>query len=559
MLIELIIRNFVLVEHAVLTVAPNLTVLTGETGAGKSLLLDALGAVLGDKAQPFWVRPNCDKAEVSAEFNISSLRVAQDWLNEYELNETENSCLLRRVINADGRSKAYINGTSVTLSQLRQLTELLVEMHSQHEHHALLQPRVQLALLDTFSQHPDIKQCVRQAWGVWNKLIQTRIQLQANAQSRQERMALLSFQHEELSAYPLTEGEYETLSNEHTRLSHAQDIVNALSQTQQIISNDRSGCLIQLVQGLRLLENINNHDERLTPLIVQYKMAMTEFEDISEQLQHHERHTIVDDYQLNTLDTQLGHYHRLAKKYFVMPNELWHKLQTIRDELNNLQGQSETLETVDREIEQALASYKIQADALSSLRQQAAPKLAQLIVQQLQALGMIHSRLAWEMTQSTQPQPTGWDNAQIIFSANPGQALYPMNKVASGGELARISLAIEVCVADQTHLPVLVFDEVDVGVGGGVADSIGQKLSSIAKHKQVLCITHQPQVAAWGEQHWSIAKISDGESTLTTIEILDEMGRIHELARMLGTTDDSIETQQHAQHLLNRVKKKKKD
>jgi len=558
MLLELNIRNFVLVEHAQLLVAPKLTVLTGETGAGKSLLLDALGAVLGDKAQPFWVRPNSDKAEVSAEFDIRELQVAQDWLTEHDLDENTESCLLRRVINSDGRSKAYINGTSVTLGQLRQFTELLVEMHSQHEHHALLQPSVQLNLLDTWGQHATLKNQVRQTWATWHKLMQTRNQLQADAQSRQERLALLSFQHEELSAHPLAEGDYELLSNEHSRLSHAQDIVGALSQTYQLITNDRGGCLTQLGQGLRGLEDISHHDDTLCELITQYKAAITELDDISEQLQQRARHTVVDDYRLSELDTKLSALHRLAKKYFVMPNELWLKLQTISDELASLQNQSETLETLDKDIEKALAAYKKLADELSAKRQQAAPKIAALIIEQLQALGMTHSRLEWQLTQQEQPQATGWDVAQIVFSANPGQSLYPMQKVASGGELARISLAIEVCVADQIHLPVLVFDEVDVGVGGGVADSIGQKLASIAKHKQVLCITHQPQVAAWGDQHWSIAKASDGESTLTQIDILDEAGRIHELARMLGTTDDSVETQQHALHLLTRAQKKKR-
>jgi DNA repair protein RecN (Recombination protein N) len=557
MLLELTIRNFVLVESAKLEVSPKLTVLTGETGAGKSLLLDALGAVLGDKAQPFWVRPNCDKAEVSAEFDVSQLDVAQQWLTEHELDDNDGHCLLRRVINSDGRSKAYINGSSVTLGQLRQFTELLVEMHSQHEHHALLQPSVQLNLLDTWGQHASLKSQVKQAYSTWNKLNQTRVQLQANAQSRQERVALLAFQDEELSAYPLNEGDYELLSNEHSRLSHAQDIVSALSQTHQWITNDRGGCLTQLGQGLRLLEDISSHDSGLGALINQYKAAITELEDISEQLQQNARHTVVDDYRLTELDSQLSNLHRLAKKYFVMPNELWLKQQTIREELNSLHNQSETLEVLDKEIEQALADFSKHANKLSKLRLDAAPKLATLIVQQLQALGMTHSRLEWQLTQQEQPLATGWDVAQIVFSANPGQALYPMNKVASGGELARISLAIEVCVADQIHLPVLVFDEVDVGVGGGVADSIGQKLAAIAKHKQVLCITHQPQVAAWGDQHWCIAKATDGENTLTHIEVLNDEGRVHELARMLGTTDDSVETQQHAQHLLTRTKKKK--
>lgn len=558
MLLELTIRNFVLVEMAKLSVSPNLTVLTGETGAGKSLLLDALGAVLGDKTQPFWVRPNCHKAEVTAEFDVSQLDIARQWLSDNELDENTTTCLLRRTINPDGRSKAYINGHSVPLSQLRQFAEQLVEMHSQHEHHALLQPRVQLNLLDTWGQHQQLKNKVSQAYTSWHKLNQTRQQLQADAKNRQERVALLSFQQEELSTIQLTEGDYEELSNEHSRLSHAQDILSTLAQTQTLFDDERSGSLMQLRQGLRLLENMDGQDEALHNTMNQYRNALTELEDVSEQLEQRARHTIVDDYRLNTLDAQLSNMHRLAKKYFVMPNELWHKIQNINEELDSLQDQNEVLESLDKEIEQALFDYKKVADKLSAQRQKAAPQIAQLIIQQLQALGMTHSRLEWQLTQQAQPQETGWDSAEILFSANPGQVLYPMSKVASGGELARISLAIEVCVADQIHLPVLVFDEVDVGVGGSVADSIGQKLANIAQHKQVLCITHQPQVAAWGDQHWRIAKLTTGNNTLTSIQVLDDAGRTDELARMLGTTDDSIETQHHAQHLLTRTKAKKR-
>ncbi len=556
MLLSLHIRNFVLVDEAQLNVEAGLTVLTGETGAGKSLLLDALGAVLGDKAQPFWVRPGCDKAEVSAEFNVSELPSAQHWLAEQELAD-EDQCLLRRVINNDGRSKAYINGTSVTLGQLRQLAEMLIELHSQHEHHALLTAQRQLALIDTWSQNHAMRKQVKQAWQAWHELYQQQQQLLTSEQQRQERLTLLRFQADELKDMNLEEGDYETLTSEHARLAHAADITQHLQQTLSLFEHDRQGILGQLNQGLRLLESIQAHDASLTPLIEQFQASMVELGDIQDQLHHRARHTLVDDHRLAELESQLSELHRLSKKYFVAADELWRKKADIMSELDQITAQDANRDSLAEACEQALTHYQQLAQQLSEQRQAAAPQLANLVMQELHQLGMTHSRLEWRFNALTQPHSHGLDQCEIVFSANPGQTLYPMSKVASGGELARISLAIEVCVAEQIALPTLIFDEVDVGVGGGIADSIGQKLAKIAQHKQVLCITHQAQVAAWGDQHWHIAKQTDGEQTLTQVRTLDSAQRVEELSRMVGTQEASQETLAHAEQMLARTARKK--
>lgn len=556
MLLSLHIRNFVLVDEAQLNVEAGLTVLTGETGAGKSLLLDALGAVLGDKAQPFWVRPGCDKAEVSAEFNVSELPSAQHWLAEQELAD-DDQCLLRRVINNDGRSKAYINGTSVTLGQLRQLAEMLIELHSQHEHHALLTAQRQLALIDTWSQNHAMRKQVKQAWQAWHELYQQQQQLLTSEQQRQERLTLLRFQADELKDMNLEEGDYETLTSEHARLAHAADITQHLQQTLSLFEHDRQGILGQLNQGLRLLESIQAHDASLTPLIEQFQASMVELGDIQDQLHHRARHTLVDDHRLAELESQLSELHRLSKKYFVAADELWRKKADIMSELDQITAQDANRDSLAEACEQALTHYQQLAQQLSEQRQAAAPQLANLVMQELHQLGMTHSRLEWRFNALTQPHRHGLDQCEIVFSANPGQTLYPMSKVASGGELARISLAIEVCVAEQIALPTLIFDEVDVGVGGGIADSIGQKLAKIAQHKQVLCITHQAQVAAWGDQHWHIAKQTDGEQTLTQVRTLDSAQRVEELSRMVGTQEASQETLAHAEQMLARTARKK--
>lgn len=556
MLLTLHIRNFVLVDEAQLNVEAGLTVLTGETGAGKSLLLDALGAVLGDKAQPFWVRPGSDKAEVSAEFNVSVLPSAQQWLAEQELAD-EDICLLRRVINSDGRSKAYINGTSVTLGQLRQLAEMLIELHSQHEHHALLTAQRQLTLVDTWSQNHDLRKQVKQAWQAWHSLYQQQQQLLTSEQQRQERLTLLRFQADELKDMNLEEGDYETLTSEHARLAHAAEITQHLQQTLSLFEHDRQGILGQLNQGLRLLESIQAHDASLTPLIEQFQASVVELGDIQDQLHHRARHTLVDDHRLAECESQLSELHRLSKKYFVTADELWRKKADITNELDQLTAQDANRDSLAEACEQALTRYQQLAQQLSEQRQSVAPQLAALVMQELHQLGMTHSRLEWRFNALTQPHSHGIDQCEIVFSANPGQTLYPMSKVASGGELARISLAIEVCVAEQIALPTLIFDEVDVGVGGGIADSIGQKLAKIAQHKQVLCITHQAQVAAWGDQHWHIAKQTDGEQTITQVRTLDSAQRIEELSRMVGTQEASQETLAHAEQMLARTTRKK--
>lgn len=556
MLQHLHIRNFVLVEQAELDVSQGLTVMTGETGAGKSLLLDALGAVLGDKTQPFWVRPGSDKAEVIADFDIQQLPEAQAWLSEQSLDD-DNQCLLRRVINADNRSKAYINGTSVTLTQLRQLAQHLIEIHSQHEHHALLTASKQLALIDSWSQNKTLRAEVFTAWQTWHRLDVQQKQLIANEQQRQERLALLSFQAEELTDMQLQQGDYEFLSQEHTRLAYAAEISDNLAQTSQLLTDERIGVINQLTQGLKHLQDTLEHDDSVQDLVNQYQSSIIEIEDIYSQIQQKRHNTTIDDHRLADLEKQLAEQHRLAKKYFVAPESLWLKKEQIMQELDALQQQHQVREHIEFECQQALQVYETVADKLSQQRQQASPQLAQRILLQLQQLGMQHSQLEWRFKRLSQPSSNGLDECQIYFSANPGQALYPMSKVASGGELARISLAIEVCVAEQIALPSLVFDEVDVGVGGGIADSIGEKLANIAQHKQVLCITHQPQVAAWGDTHWHISKHTDGQQTHTQVIALSVAEREQELARMVGTQDNNDATQQHAVQMLSRAAHKK--
>lgn len=556
MLSQLNIRNFVLVEQAELMVHSGLTIITGETGAGKSLLLDALGAVLGDKTQPFWVRPGSDKAEVIAEFDISHQQEAQHWLREQAL-DADDECIIRRIISADNRSKAFINGINVTLTQLRELAECLIEIHSQHEHHSLLTASKQLALIDQWSQNQALRQQVQAAWQTWYQLHQQQQQLIANEQQRQERLALLQFQAEELQAIHWQQGDYEQYSQEQTRLAHAADIINHLAQVQTHLAAERTGALAQLTQGLRLLENVYEHDHNIEPLISQYRSALLEIEDIHTQVQHHQHHTHVDDHRLTELEQQLSEHHRLAKKYFVAPEELWLKKEAIYQELEALTQQYQTREHIEVACAQALEKYQHIATQLTQQRQQAAQQLAEQILVQLKQLGMPHCQLEWRFSRLEQPTRLGLDACQIYFSANPGQTLYPMSKVASGGELARISLAIEMCVAEQIALPCLVFDEIDVGVGGGIADSIGEKLATIARHKQVLCITHQPQVAAWGDTHWHIYKHTDGQQTQTQVIVLSHEARITEMARMLGTQEAHAVTHQHAKQMLTRALTKK--
>ncbi len=556
MLEQLLIRNFVLVEQADLTLQAGLTILTGETGAGKSLLLDALGAVLGDKAQAFWVRPHSDKAEVTAAFSLATLNNAKAWLAERDLQQDDdNQCLLRRVIYATGKTKAYINGSAVTLTQLKQLAELLVELHSQHEHHTLLKASQQLALLDSWAQLGNLSKQVKQAYKQWQQRVDEKRMLAARLAQQAEKQALLQFQLQELSPFAFVEGEYEQISQEHHRLAHAQDIAHALTQAQAVLNDGHDSAINQLNHLLHHLGKVSAFDTQIAPLSQQAQSALAELTDLYQGLRQLARQMVSDDARLTHLDGRLQDYHRMSKKYLISPEALWQAVAERLADQQDLADADQLLTEMDAQIALALADYQQVANQLSQARQAAAPNLSTEVLAELSRLGMPHSQLVWQLHPQIQPQPFGQESAEILFSANVGQGLHPMAKVASGGELSRISLAIEVCVAHQISLPVLVFDEIDVGVGGGVASAIGQKLATLAKHKQVLCITHQAQVAAWGDQHWHIAKSVVGDSTQTHINILDTEGRVNELARMIGTGELDETTRQHALQMIIHTRK----
>ncbi len=558
MLEQLLIKNFVLVSQAELTLTAGLTILTGETGAGKSLLLDALGAVLGDKAQSFWVRPNADKAEVSASFQIQQLANAKAWLLDHELtSEEEDHCLIRRVIHADGKTKAYINGSAVTLTQLRQLAEMLVELHSQHEHHALLKSAQQLALLDNWAQLGDQVKQVKQAYKQWHQAVEDKQTLLARVAQQAEKQALLRFQLQELVPFNFVEGEYEQISQEHHRLAHAQEIGHALTQAQSLLNDADDSAISQLNHLLYHLAKIERFDAHISELMKQGQSALAELSDLYQGLRHLARGSVSDDQRLAEMDHRLQTYHQMAKKYLLAPESLWQKVEQLQADQEDLEQSDQRLEEMDARIAQCLQAYQQVASQLSLARQTASPKLSAEVIAELEQLGMPHSQLQWQLTPQSAPQPFGNESADILFSANVGQGLHPMVKVASGGELSRISLAIEVCVATQISLPVLVFDEIDVGVGGGVASAIGQKLSRLAQSKQVLCITHQAQVAAYGDQHWHIAKSVIDEQTQTQITVLDDVGRVNELARMIGTGKQDDTTQRHAQQMIQQAREEK--
>lgn len=563
MLEHLAIKNFVLVAHADLTFTSGLTMLTGETGAGKSLLLDALGAVLGDKAQAFWVRPGADKAEVSASFHIQHLANAKAWLADHDLgaketltSDAENHCLIRRVIHADGKTKAYINGSAVTLTQLRQLAEMLVELHSQHEHHALLKPAQQLALLDNWAQLSDLTKRVKQQYKRWSKAVEDKQILKAKLAQQAEKQDLLRFQLQELAPFAFIEGEYEQINQEHRRLANAHEIGHALDQAQSVLNDADDSAISQLNHLLYHLAKVESFDTQITQFIQQGQGALAELSDLYQALRQVARGMTSDDHRLAEIDQRLQDYHRMAKKYLIAPEALWQKLATLQAEQEDLAQSDRLLEEADAQIAQALIDYQQSADPLSRARQSASPRLSAEVLSELTHLGMPHSQLVWQLNAQSTPQAFGNESAEILFSANVGQALHPMAKVASGGELSRISLAIEVCVATQIALPVLVFDEIDVGVGGGVASAIGQKLATLADSKQVLCITHQAQVAAWGDQHWHITKSVVGSATQTHITNLTAEGRVNELARMIGTGALDDTTKQHAQQMIQQAQLK---
>lgn len=552
MLAHLSIRNYAIVEQLDLELRPGMSVITGETGAGKSIMLDALGLALGDRADSGVVRPGADKADILASFELGEIAEARQWLAERDL-DNDGPCILRRVITAEGRSRAYINGTPCPLGDLKSLGELLIDIHSQHEHQSLLKPDTHRRLLDAYAGAGELARQVQLAAQRWR---QTRSELQRLSQSSEEqhaRQQLLSYQLEELDNLALGTGELEALEQEQRTLGNAETLLGACRQVIDICSENDGGTVLGSLRcSVQRLSAGQGQPAALEEAVALLASAQIQVEEAVSSLNRFIDHFDADPRRLQQVEERLDSIYSLARKHRVQPAELAELQQRLRDELAGLHAGDAAIERLGEELAAYARHYQERAGELSARRRDAAGRLAAAVETEMQRLGMPGGRfaIALQPQAGEEPQPHGQEQVEFQVSANPGQPLKNIARVASGGELSRISLAIQVITAQTSRTPTLVFDEVDVGIGGPTAEVVGQLLRRLGERGQVITVTHLPQVAAQGHQHLFVHKQRGSDATRTAVAVLGPHQRIEEVARMLGGLDLTRESLAHARKMI---------
>ncbi len=545
MLTHLTLINFALADHLAIDIHQGFNVLTGETGAGKSLLLDALSACLGERTDTNYVRYGSEKADVTATFSYQDNSPEALWLKEHELDDESGEIHLRRVIFATGRSKAWINGRPSSLSELKEIGRLLVQLYSQHSQQQLLEPPYPKHWLDRYYNFYEPAQAVRDAYSIWHKNIrQHQAALDAQA-TRKQRMETLELQLEELE--DVVQIDYQEIEQEFDRLSHHEAIMqdcvyslNGLDEAEQNINQELSSIL-------RRVESHAGRSEQLSEIYTSLLNAQSEIEDATANLRHFMDRQSFDPERMEELNSQLEVFHRLARKYRTQPELLKEEYETWQAELAQLH-QLEDPETLAEQVELSYQEFLAKAQHLDEIRREAAGPLAKQLTEQVKQLALPEAYFEFKFEPLDEPNSEGLSFIQLLFTANKGIPAQPLARVASGGELSRIALVMQVMNAEKTEAEVLVFDEIDVGISGGTAEIVGRLLADLAQHVQILCITHQAQVAAQSDQHLLVKKQQTDPASSTILD-LKEDERIQELARMTGGVEINETTLQHARQL----------
>ena len=551
MLQSLYVKDFAIVGEAEISFGPGMTVVTGETGAGKSLLVDALLLLAGGRAEASMVRHGCERAELAAAFDLAAHPVLRDWLIAADLDE-DGTCQLRRVIRSEGSSRAWINGRPVALTQLKTLAAGLIEIHGQHEHQALLDRAQQLALLDAFGAHAAELGEVARTAKAWRET-DARIAELPHSADHAERIEWLSHQVDELDRHALTPEDLEALEQQHRRLANAGQLLQGCAALAERLDDDSDFALLRLIARAQSeIAHLATLDARLAPLGELVDAAHIQLSETSDTLARYQSALDLDPERLAEAETQLGKLHELARKHRVRMPELKAHADSLREELESLRGAGTSIARLRDEQQRLAAAYAIAAKKLGKKRVDTARALGDSVTNLMAELGMRGGRFEAQLEVQTgdEPDPQGAERCEFLVSANPGQPPRALRKVASGGELSRISLAIEVAALGSDTIGTMVFDEVDSGIGGAVAEVVGQKLRALGERCQVLCVTHLAQVAAQGHQHLRVSKSSDDTSTETRIDALEGKARLEEVARMLGGIEITRETLAHARQML---------
>jgi DNA repair protein RecN (Recombination protein N) len=549
MLKFLSIRDFVIVDSLELDFSSGFTALTGETGAGKSILIDALSLALGERGDAGMVRSGCERADISTEFDIAALLDLQSWLREQELVGDAHVCLLRRVLDANGRSRGFINGRSATLQQMRDVGEYLLDIHGQHAHQSLLRPDVQRDLLDGYagliSEVGELAGLFRE----WQTLLRRHTKLEQTAEAAASERELLLFQRHELEMLNFTVPAWMELQADYARLSHAADLLETAQFGVEILSEADTACLAQLnVLTVRLRVGIE-FDGSLQDTLNMVESAHNDLQEAVYALRHYPQKVDVDPQKLREQEQRMAAVVDASRKYRVMPEQLPGILQCIVERLDDL-GSDADLAALAQQEAVAREQYQSAAKKLGAARKKAAEKLSREITTAMQTLGMQGGKFVVALKPLAEGNAQGLEMLEFQVSINPGSPLRSLAKVASGGELSRISLAIQVAASQAASVPTLIFDEVDSGIGGRVAEIVGALLKRLGQRHQVMCVTHLPQVAAMADAQWQVSKSSRNSATVSTISILNQAERVEEIARMLGGVRITDTTRKHAAEML---------
>lgn len=550
MLTSIYLRNFVIVREAELGLRGGMTAITGETGAGKSILIDALGLALGERTSSDVIRHGEEQAEIITSFELADCPAAVAWLGEQEL-DSEQDCILRRVIRRNGPSRGFINGRPVAMQQLQQLGDLLVDIHGQHEHQSLMRLDSQREVLDSVagnqrllqklaSRFEDIQDCQQQLEQLRN--------LDGQGDSQLE---LLRYQVKELEQLALEENEIEALEEEHRRLANSSDLISGISENLLSLDNNSDTDIEQqLNQTISRLQQLERFDPALAEINQILLNASINIDEASQRLRQYIEKMDTNPQRLEWVNQRLGTIHDLARKHRISSSELPAQLSTLQQQLHDLEYGEQRIAELEDELAALQAKYRKLAQQVSTLRKQAAEKLSTEVTDRMQTLGMEGGRfsIAVDSTSDEIFRRHGQDRVEYLVAANPGQPAQPLNKVASGGELSRIALALQVCVMEASTTPTLIFDEVDVGIGGRVAEIVGQQMARLGSIRQVLCITHLAQVAANAHQQILISK--SGDPVEASIAPLQDSERVEEIARMMGGIEITAQTRAHAEEML---------
>ena len=558
MLTQLTINNFAIVRQLEIELAKGMSVITGETGAGKSIAIDALGLCLGQRIETSMVREGQERAEICATFFIEPTNPAYQWLQEQELQDPDNpsDCILRRVINADGRSKAFINSTPVSASQLKEIGQYLIHINGQHASQLLLKNDYQLQLVDTFAHHNDLLAQMREDYRVWKNL-QTQVKnFQQKVAENEAKKQLLQYQVEELDEFALRPNEYLELEEDQRRLSNSEQLTQLSQSALQLLSENETVSIdSMLYRATQYIDELSELDPRYASVQTMLNDALIQVQEATSEVQHLASHIEQDPMLLQEIEQRLGQALQLARKHNVKPEELveWH--QKLKAELTALLDFSESEERLILEEKAAFEKMQHTAKQLYESRSQAAEKLAQQVTHSIKGLAMENAEFFIEVNSDlTKVAANGADNIVFTLRSNLGQQAQPLAKVASGGELSRISLAIQVLTSDQSAIPTLIFDEVDVGISGKTASIVGKLLRQLGDKCQVLCVTHLPQVACHGHHQFNVEKFTVGDKTETKMTALSQEERVPALARLLGGSEITELALANAQEMLDLVK-----